>query len=351
MAKFIVAEIIDNDKQSVGYRIFDSETSEIEDCELSELVKMEKKEDSFSGFGSGFANADIKGGKVVVRGFDKKPIRINRLGEHVEGATHIVCGFNPMTGKVLVSDFSGNFEKMDLSAAKNKAKDVGLENVSNADIFEMIEEREKKEEANKPKCVYVGGEEDIEIPSEFKENELTKELYGIVNSMREDIIGAYILNTNTKAKGKYLKLNDNGTPIEEDNYLNFDVCDVLAEAFILLESTTKQFVSIPVCEAFKPLIESFKYTDITITKFRDFLDYLADQHDDLTLDDERAVSKIIGGDIVSIVIDNSDAVTVQINGKQPELDYDVMRVNFIVNLKEKKKNIEIVVSDFPWALS
>ena len=249
-----------------------------------------------------------------------------------------------------MSDYSGNFEKMNLSAAKNKAKEIGFDKVSNADIFEIIEERDKKEAKNKPSCVYIGDDTDINVPNDFEKNELVNTLYKLVNSKKKDIVGAYILHTNMKTKGKTLKFNDNGEPIDKDNYLEFDVYDVLAESFVLLETTPKRFISIPVCMAFKPLIENFAYADISVEKFKDFIDYLADENDDLEMDDEQAISKIIGGDIVSVVIDNSEGETVQINTTQPELDYDVMKVTFIVNIKEKKRNTEIVVPNFPWAL-
>ena len=351
MAKFIIAEIINSDKECVGYRILDSETSNIDDLSLEEALKAAAGSDSFAGFAEGIANADANGSKIKVKGFDKKPSRIDRVGEHVEGATHIVCGFNPIFKKVLMADYCGNLEKMDLSDAKKKAKVIGFENLCNADIFEMIEESERKEEANKPKCVYIGEDKKMEIPAGYEENVLVNQLYTAVNATLNDIIGAYIIHTNMKMKGKVLKYNDNGEPIATDNYLDFDVNDTLAESFVILETNAKRFITVPVCQAFKPLIEKFECKDSPIEKFKDLLDFLADENDDLELDDEHTISKIIGGDIVSVILDNTESVAIQIDGGQPIMDYETMDMTFIVNVREKKKNIELVVSRFPWILS
>lgn len=352
MANFIIAKVVDDEENLVGYRLYDLSQETYELKKNSEILNLlDKSEpDSFLGMGMAIVNAEENGNEVLVEGYDTKPVIIKEKGYHYKGATHTIGGYNPLLKKFIVISYDGVAEKLTLKEMLKKVEDIGEENISNTEVIEQVK---KEAEKDAPKLAYIGTEKKIVIPENYKENELVNLLYAKTNAALSNITKAYILHTKMKNSSgtlRHYELDDNGNNIGKENHLEFDVNDVIVQSFILLESERKRFITIPVCTAFKDLIESFEVSDITTDGFKDFLDFLADEHDDLILEDEKAISQILGGAIVNVTIDNSENIACQVVDYQPSIDYEKMDATFIVEIKDKKKTKEYVIPSLPWVM-
>lgn len=353
MANFIIAKILKETDELFGYRIYDSTAKECADLTVKETKDMIKASDagSFGIMSCGIINADLNGDDIVVEGFQDKPIIIRPSGLLISSVNCIVCGFNPMSGKILIVDYNGNANEFSISKAKEFAETNGIENISNNKLINAAMKEKKKDEVV---SVYKGTEKNIKIPEEYKENDLVNTLYSEVNISPANIIGAYILHTSMKTNSKNLRhyeLDDDGNNIGKENEISYDIVDGIVDTFVLLQTKSKRFISIPVCEAFRPLIESFDICDIPVAKFKDFLDFITEENEDnLEFEDEKIISEILGGDIVSVKIDNTENVTYEIENGQPSLGYDKMDATFAVEIKEKKKTKDLVIYSFPWVI-
>lgn len=353
MANFIIAKILTETDELFGYRVYDSTSKECTDLTVKEVKDMLKASDagSFGTIGCGIVNAEENGSDIIVEGFQDRPIIIRPSGLLVSSVNCIVCGFNPILGKILIVDYNGTPNEFSISQAKEFAETNGIENISNSKLIDAAMKEKKKDEVV---SVYKGSDKKIKIPDEYKENDLVNLLYSEVNISPSNIIGAYILHTKTKVSSKNLchyELDDDGNNIGKENEISYDIVDGIVDTFVLLETRAKRFISIPVCEAFRTLIESFEICDIPVKKFKDFLDFITEENEDnLELEDERTISEILGGDIVSVKIDNTENVTYEVEGGMPSLGYEKMDATFAVEIKEKKKTKDLIVYSFPWAI-
>lgn len=352
MANFIIAKVIDDEEKLVGYRLFDLSSSKYETKTIKEVLELLAKSDadSFMGMGVTIANAEENGNDVIVEGYDKKPVIIKESGIHYEGATHTIGGYNPLLKKFILISYDGVMEKLTLKEMLKKLDVIGERNISNTDIIDQVK---KEAEKDAPKLAYIGKGKEISIPSDYKDNDLVKLLYGKTNKKLTEITKAFILHTKMKNSSgilRHYELDDDGKNIGKDDYLEFDVNDIIVQTFVLLETERKKFITIPVCTAFKDLIESFEVSDITTDAFKDFLDFLADENDDLVLEDEKAISEILGGALVNITIDNSENIACEVSNYQPSVEYEKMDATFIIEIKDKKRTKEYVIPSFPWVM-
>jgi hypothetical protein len=293
-------------------------------------------------------NAEIKAGKVLVYGFEQKPIKIYKNGTLASEAEYNICAYNSITKTILFSSYEGKIEKFDLKQALAATVQLGDSKVANTDMFDKIKAGEKK---NAPKSVYKKeAGTTIEVPGEYDEK-IVKKLYADVNDCLDDIIGAWILNFRSKLNGRnlscYVIHEDNSCEIIP-NRLNYDIGENNIDAVVLLETTKKRFITIPVCLQCKELIESFDYKDITVAKFQDFLDFLAEENEDLSLEDEKSISQMLGGDITMIKIDNVDSVTYYIYNGKLSCDDEHLDATITAQVKERGKTKEYKVEYFPW---
>lgn len=351
MANFIIAKIIGNEKQNMGFRVFNFASLDYEDTDTDTVIKLLNTKDSdFLGFGNKIINATIKDGDVLVDGYDDRPVIINTDGTYCSGPEYTLCSYNPVLQKFILISYSGKFFKLRLPELEQKVSELGAENIANLELLEQVKKQIQKD---LPPLAYTGENERIIIPEKYKKNELVNLLYGKVNSNLSKITDAFILHTKTQnVRGvlRHYELDDNGNNIGKDDTMNFDIDNSIVNTFFVLETMSSKFITVPVCEAFKPLIESFKYSDMTAAIFQDFLDFLADNYDDLELADEKNISEIMGGVIVSVTIENDQNVTYEVINSQPQIDYDKMDATFIVEIKDKKRPKEYILQSFPWVM-
>lgn len=361
--KIIVAEILNKAGEVTGYRVTDPDKKEVSDMSVEDAKQLLEGNGlaallgGIDGLGEAIdhiGNAELVKGEIKVEGFDKKPIQIDQAGELLSNASHSMCGFNPYEAVLIIVDYNGEIKRISIREAKELIAEIGIDKIANSELLEAIEKREKEEEAKKPKSVYTG-ETAPTVPAAWADNDVVKQVYSAVLKAGTDaIIGAHILNRKMKfAKGvlRCNVLSDEGEVVVAEDSILYDVDNDIVNTFVLLETTSRRFITIPVCKAFEDLLSSFTIKDITVQKFHDFIDFLTEEIDDLDLDLEKQISKLLGADIKDAEIDNTENVTVYVEDGQPMLDYEIMDATIRVTITVKKKTDDIELVSFPWVMS
>lgn len=361
--KIIVAEILNKEGEITGYRIVDPDKNEVSDMSVEATRNLLEGDglsallggiDGLNEIAEHIANAGLVKDEIKVEGFDKKPIQIDQAGMLISKASHSMCGFNPYEAVLIIADYNGEIKHLSIKETRKLIAEVGLDKIANSDLLEAIEKREKEEEANKPKTVYTA-ENAPSIPAAWLGNDVVKQVYGEVLKVGTDaIIGAHILNRKMKFVKGVLRSNvltDEGEVIAAEDSVIYDVDNDVVSTFVLLETTSKRFITVPVCKAFEELLSSFTLKDITVKKFHDFIDFLTEEIDELDLGMEKTISKLLGSDIKDAEIDNTENVTVYVEDGQPMLDYEIMDATIRVTITVKKKTDDIELVSFPWVMS